>query len=71
LLSKLITVPFLEPGSAALASVVGEAAKVYRAVFMNGHGLVCWGEDIWQALDLAEGLEALARIRLDQGKRIP
>ena len=64
---EMAEVPALEPGSLELARAAGHAAKQKRAVFMRGHGLVCWGEDLHQALDLAEELESLARIRLRAG----
>lgn len=51
-----------KPGSEDLAKQVGRAALGYPALFMENHGLVCWGRDIFEALALAEELEGLARI---------
>ncbi len=35
-----------------------------HAVFLSKHGLVCWGEDLNEALALTEELESLARVKL-------
>jgi L-fuculose-phosphate aldolase len=64
---EMTVVPATEPGTPELARAVGSAALRHRAVFMHNHGLVCWGEDLAQALDLAEELENLARIQLLAG----
>lgn len=61
---KMVRIPFLEPGSAALGQAVGEAARNAEAVFMDRHGLVCRGESLTQALALSEELEHLAGISL-------
>jgi L-fuculose-phosphate aldolase len=61
---ELIHVPALPPGSEELAQAVAEAAASGRAVFMAKHGLTCWGEDLDQAVNLAEELEVLARIQV-------
>ncbi|WP_031388671.1 tRNA (N6-threonylcarbamoyladenosine(37)-N6)-methyltransferase TrmO [Desulfonatronum thiodismutans] len=59
---KMIRLPALQPGCEALAKQVGRAAMAYPALFMERHGLVCWGRDLDEALALAEELESLARI---------
>lgn len=61
---KLARVPALMPGSVELAQAVGQASQKFEAVFMDNHGLVCWGETLLQALGLAEELESLAGIGL-------
>jgi L-fuculose-phosphate aldolase len=64
---EMILVPGSEPGDPELAENVARAARDKRAVFLQGHGLVCWGEDLEQALDLTEELVSLARIQLLSG----
>ena len=61
---KMIRLPPLQPGCEALARQVGRAAMAYPALFMERHGLVCWGRDLDEALALAEELESLARIEV-------
>lgn len=58
------TVPAAQPGTERLAALVGEASRTHRAVFMERHGLVCWGNDLYGALALCEEIESLANIRL-------
>ncbi|MFP4427734.1 MAG: class II aldolase/adducin family protein [Desulfovermiculus sp.] len=64
---ELVHVPALTPGSDDLARAVAEAAGAGRVVHMARHGLVCWGEMLEQALNLAEEVEALAKIQLLTG----
>jgi L-fuculose-phosphate aldolase len=64
---KLAPVPAIEPGTGELAERVAQAAAEHSAVFLQRHGLVCWGADPWEALALAEELESLARVRLLAG----
>ncbi len=59
---QMIRLPAHKPGSKELAGQVGRASLGYPALFMENHGLVCWGRDIFEALALAEELEGLARI---------
>lgn len=61
--AALAIVPFFEPGSAALARAVGEAARTHRAVWMQRHGLVAHGPDMTAALALCEELEQLAAVQ--------
>jgi len=67
LADKMASIPAMEPGSLELARAVGQMAKEKQAVFMQGHGLVCWGNDLNQALALSEELESLARIQILTG----
>lgn len=62
---KLTSVAPMPPGTADLGRAVGEAATTHPAVYMEQHGLVCWGESVVQALGLSEELESLAGIALD------
>lgn len=59
---KLTRVPALPPGTPELGEAVGQASRDHAAVFMDNHGLVCWGSTMTEALGLAEELEALAKI---------
>ncbi len=59
---KMIRLVPLQPGCNDLAKQVGRAAMAYPAMFMEQHGLVCWGRDLNDAIALAEELESLARI---------
>ena len=61
---KLIRVPAHAPGTEQLGQAVGQASRDFEAVFMDNHGLVCWGETMTQALGLSEELESLAGIAL-------
>lgn len=61
---KLTRVPALQPGTPDLGLIVGHASREHEAVFMDNHGLVCWGETMTQALGLSEELESLAGIAL-------
>ena len=63
---KLIRVPAHAPGTAHLGQAVGQASRDFEAVFMDNHGLVCWGETMIQALSLSEELESLAGIALER-----
>lgn len=63
---KMIRLPPLQPGCAPLAKQVGRAAMAYPALFMERHGLVCWGRNLDEALALAEELESLALIAVLQ-----
>ena len=64
---KLSRVAPLSPGSQELAQATGAAAKEHEAIFLENHGLVCWAEDLSEALALTEELESLARIQLLSG----
>ncbi len=64
ILSKLAYVPDFAPGTDELAKVIGEAAQDHEAIWMERHGLVCWGETATKALALSEELEHLAGVQL-------
>ncbi|ACU90551.1 TrmO family methyltransferase domain-containing protein [Desulfomicrobium baculatum] len=61
---KLTRVPAHRPGTVELAQAVGQASRDFEAVFMDNHGLVCWGDSMIQALGLSEELESLAGIAM-------
>ena len=62
--AQMATVPALKPGSNDLALAVGQKARAKKCIFLQKHGLICWGEKIEEALALSEELEALARIEI-------
>ena len=64
---EYVRIPPLPPGSEDLARAVAEASTRGRAVHMAQHGLTCWGENLEQALSLAEEVEALAKIQFLAG----
>ncbi|MDZ7758898.1 MAG: class II aldolase/adducin family protein [Desulfovermiculus sp.] len=64
---EYVRVPPLPPGSQDLAQAVADASTRGRAVHMAKHGLTCWGENLEQALSLAEEVEALAKIQFFAG----
>ena len=57
----------LEPGSEQLAREVAAAARHCKAIFLQGHGLVCWEDNLPRALALSEEIESLAAIQLHAG----
>jgi len=61
---RMIRLERRDPGSQELATQVGQAATSYPALFLDNHGLVCWGPDLHSALNLSEELEGLARIEV-------
>jgi L-fuculose-phosphate aldolase len=62
--SRLTRVPTQPPGTPELGQAVGRASRNFEAVFMDNHGLVCWGESMTLALGLAEEIESLAEIAI-------
>lgn len=62
--ARLGFVPALPPGGKELALAVAEVALARPAVWMHGHGLCCLGQNLAQALCLAEELEHLAAVQL-------
>jgi autoinducer 2 (AI-2) kinase len=57
-------VPFLMPGTEALAKAVGEAAKSEWAVLMKNHGLIVAGRSLRRAADSVEIVERTAEVIL-------
>lgn len=61
-LGGVTPVPYYRPGTAGLAGAVAEALRTSRVAIIEGQGPVVWGEDIDNAVDCAEALEAAARV---------
>lgn len=57
-------VPYLRPGSEALARAIDEAAAAHHCLLLRNHGTVCSGAGLTEAVDRAEELEATARLAL-------
>jgi len=55
-------VPYHPAGAKGLAGAVAEALKTHRVAMIEGQGCVVWGEDIDDAVDCAEALEAAAKV---------
>jgi ribulose-5-phosphate 4-epimerase/fuculose-1-phosphate aldolase len=62
--APLAIVPYLRPGSEALARAVDEAAASHHCLLLRNHGTVCAGATLPEAVDRAEELEATARLAL-------
>ncbi|MFC4427288.1 class II aldolase/adducin family protein [Deinococcus navajonensis] len=56
--------PYLAPGSAALAETVGKACVRVNAALLQNHGVISWGRDLAEARDILEELEQNARVWL-------
>ncbi|HAA83593.1 MAG TPA: hypothetical protein DCE01_02215, partial [Thermodesulfobacterium commune] len=69
LLKKIVKVPSLPPGSNELWERVGEASLTSKVIFLQGHGLVTWGETIEEAVSLTEILEKLSKFELLKNTR--
>ncbi len=63
-LGGLGRVQAMEPGSRDLARAVGEKAREYDSIFMDGHGLTCLAGDIAGAMNKSEELESLAGLEV-------
>ena len=57
-------VPFIMPGTDALAKAVGEAAASEWAVLMKNHGLIVAGRSLRRAADFVEIVERSAELIL-------
>lgn len=63
-LGPLPTAPYAPPGSPELAAAVGELAASADVLLLANHGSVAFAADLDRAADLAEELEAAARLHL-------
>jgi len=63
-LSGLGRIEAIKPGSRELARAVGEKAREFDCVFMDGHGLTCLAGDIAGAMNKSEELESLASLEI-------
>lgn len=56
-------VPYVRPGSEALAGEVAALAKDHNCLLLRNHGSICMGETFAEAMDRAIELEETARLR--------
>lgn len=63
-LGKTVLAPYALMGSQNLADNVGAAALKGNCILMENHGVLCVGENLLQAFDRLEVLEAAARMNL-------
>lgn len=63
-LGDVPVVPFALPGSEAVAEGVAEYFRGHRALLLEYHGAVTWGDDMKQALHRMECLEQVATVSL-------
>ncbi len=63
-LGEVPLVAYAPAGSKQLAANVAEVCRGHRALLLARHGVVCWGEDIWQSLFKMETVEHFAKILL-------
>jgi ribulose-5-phosphate 4-epimerase/fuculose-1-phosphate aldolase len=63
-LGRLPVVPYARPGSDELAAAVGEVATEADVLLLANHGSVVAADSLDRAVDLAEELEAAARLHV-------
>ena len=63
-LGRLPVAPYAPPGSAELAAAVGELASGADVLLLANHGSVAAATELDRAVDLAEELEAAARLHV-------
>ncbi|GFM34639.1 tRNA (N6-threonylcarbamoyladenosine(37)-N6)-methyltransferase TrmO [Desulfovibrio subterraneus] len=63
--AKFTSIRDNEPGTQALARDAGVAALQHEGIYLERHGLACWGPDPAWALALSEEIEHLAGVHLD------
>ena len=59
---RVPVVPYARPGTPALADSVVPFLPEHRALILSRHGVICWGEDLEEALYGVERLEHAATI---------
>jgi L-fuculose-phosphate aldolase len=65
LVKRIEYVPFVEPGTEALAKLVAEKASTgSNAIVLERHGVVSLGRHLYEAEMIVESLEDLARVQL-------
>lgn len=62
LLGRIQALPFIAPGTEALAEATARAFEQHAGVVWPRHGMIAAGTDLWQALDLIEICEKAANI---------
>jgi L-fuculose-phosphate aldolase len=67
LAGRMISLPRLRPGSPELSAAVGRVAPGKNIIWLEGHGLLVWGDSGNEILALSEAVERLAVIALRTG----
>ncbi|MCF6097134.1 class II aldolase/adducin family protein [Thermovorax subterraneus] len=57
-------VPYFKPGSKELADTVSETIKGKKAVILKNHGLITVGQNLEEAFNIAEDIEANAKLHI-------
>jgi ribulose-5-phosphate 4-epimerase/fuculose-1-phosphate aldolase len=60
--APLAVIPYLRPGSQALADAVEAAAPAHNCMLLRNHGVICAGASLSEAVDRTEELEQTARL---------
>lgn len=68
---EIYALPFLAPGTEALAEATGHAFRKHSGVVWSRHGMIASGSDLHQALDLLELCDKAAQISLLSGAPPP
>ena len=55
-------VPYHHAGSLKLAEETSKSVRSRRIVFLNNHGVVCWGSSLNECVMMTETLEFLCRL---------
>ncbi len=63
IIKNISKVSFYLPGSQELAESVGKASKRAQVLFLEGHGLVVWGKDLEEAINLTLITEKLCYLK--------
>ncbi len=69
LVPRIVRVGPAPPGSPELAAACADALLRAPAAVLARHGVLCAGDDVWQALERAETLELLAALALASADR--
>jgi ribulose-5-phosphate 4-epimerase/fuculose-1-phosphate aldolase len=70
-LRRVARLPFLVPGSQALADAVTEAARDHDVILLGNHGSVVYGDDLHEAVNKAEALELMCRMLVARTQGFP
>jgi len=70
-LQRLARLPFLAPGSAALADAVAEASVEHDVMLLANHGSVAVAADVDAAVNVTEALELMCRMLVARTQGFP
>lgn len=74
-LGIIYTAKYAQPGSDALAEIVGQAVKTHNSIIMSNHGVIVCANNVGQAYYMIELIENLAQMTyitklIGEGKQI-